>query len=90
MKINTNQDNKYFSITNFYTATFLLAKDLELANIDRTNPSRCQFVFVDTPQREKLLEAFNFAKESSPEVIVDARKLISAIKSLKDKLYQDV
>jgi len=88
--MNKNKDNKYFYITNFYTATFLLAKDLELANIDRTNPSRCQFAFVDTPQRRKLLEAFNFAKENSPEIMIDARKLITAIKSLKDKLYQNV
>ena len=58
-----------------------------MVDIDRTNPQRCQFVFIDTPQREKLIEAFNFGKENSREVLIDARKFVMAVKQLKDKLY---
>lgn len=84
---NRNQ-NKYFRSTNFYLSAFLFAKGLELVNIDKiTDPKRARFVFLDSPKRELLLESFNFAKEDSPEVLIDARKLIVAIKSLKDKLY---
>jgi len=86
-----NQDERYFRLTSFYSACFLFAKGLELVNIeeDPSNPKRSQFVFKDTPEREILIHNFNFAKEDSPEVLVDARKLVMAIKTLKDKLYQE-
>lgn len=80
--------NKYFKTTNFYLASFLYARGSELVSIDRNDPKRCVFVFVDTPQRETLLEVFNFGQENDARVMVDARKLISGIKMLKDKLYQ--
>ena len=82
--------DKYFRTTNFYIAVFLFTKGLELVNIDKTDPKRCVFVFVDVPERETLVELFNFAKEDHPEVVVDARKLVYATKRLKDKLYQYV
>lgn len=84
---NKNRGDKYFYVTNFYLAAFLFVKDLELTNIDRADQKRSQFIFVDTPQREKLVEAFNFAREDDPTILVDARKLITSIKMLKDKLY---
>lgn len=84
-----DKNQRYFRISNFYTAAFLFSKGLELVNIDRTEPKRSQFVFIDTPDREDLLQAFNFAKEDSPEALVDARKFVMAIKMLKDKLYQN-
>ena len=79
---------KYFKTPHFYLAAFLCAKGMNLTGIDRTDPRRCQFIFKDTPQREKLVEAFNFAPVDSEPALVDARKLITAVKQLKDKLYQ--
>lgn len=88
--INAYQDNRYFQTSSFYAAAFLFAKDQTLVNIDKvTDPRRAQFVFSDSPERESLLQNFNFAKEDSPEVMVDARKFVTAIKQLKDKLYQE-
>ena len=84
-----NNDNRYFRLASFYGAVFLFAKGLELVNVDRTNPSRSQFVFIDTPERESLLQTFNFSKENSPEVLIDARKFATAIKTLKQALYQE-
>ncbi len=81
--------DKYFRLTNFYLAAFLFSKGIELVNIDRTDPKRSEFVFLDTPEREGLVQNFNFASEDSPESLVDARKFIMAIKMLKDKLYQE-
>jgi alpha-D-ribose 1-methylphosphonate 5-triphosphate synthase subunit PhnH len=82
--------DKYFKTTNFYLASFLFAKGLELVNIDKiTDSKRAFFVFIDSPEREIYLEAFNFGKENHPETIVDSRKLIVAIKNMKEKLYQD-
>ena len=61
---------------------------MELVSIDRTDPKKCVFIFADTPLREMLVGVFNFSKENDPEIRVDARTLILAIKTLKDKLYQ--
>lgn len=84
------QDDRYFRISSFYAAAFLFAKGLELVNVDKiTNPKRAQFVFRDTPEREFFLYSYNFGKEDAPEVMIDARKFVTAIKMLKDKLYQD-
>ncbi len=84
----SNKDFRYFRLANFYTAAFLFAKGLELVNIDRTDPKHSQFVFKDCPERELLVRRFNFAPEDSPEVLIDVRKFVMAIKMLKDKLYQ--
>lgn len=84
------RNDNYFRITNFYQAAFLFAKGMELVNVDRiSNQKRATFVFLDSPDREDLMESFNFGKEDSPVVLVDARKLIVAIRALKEKLYQD-
>lgn len=87
---NEDQDTRYFRLTSFYTACFLFAKGLELVNIeeDPKSSKRSQFVFKDSPERELLIHNFNFAKEDSPEISIDPRKFVMAIKLLKDKLYQ--
>lgn len=82
-------DERYYRLSSFYPAAFLFAKGLELVNVDKTDPQRAQFVFVDAPECEGLLDIFNFGKEDAPDAMVDARKLVAAIKRLKDKLYQD-
>ena len=91
MKIkNEKQKDRYFRTSSFYVAAFLFAKGLEMVNVDKiTNPKRAQFVFIDIAERELWLDSFNFAKENSPEVVIDARRFVTAIRVLKDKLYQD-
>jgi hypothetical protein len=86
-----NKDERYFRTYNFYTSVFLFAKGLALVNIEKdpSNPKRSQFVFLDTPERELLIQNYNFAKEDAPEVLIDFRKAVVAIKTLKDKLFQD-
>lgn len=85
-----NKNEHYFRLTSFYVACFLFVNGLELVDIeeDPINPKRLQFVFKDSPEREALIHNFNFAKENSPEVVVDPRKFVAVIKLLKDKLYQ--
>ena len=80
--------NKYFRTQNFYLASFLFAKGMELAGIDRADPKKCIFVFSDTPLRELLVGVFNFGKENDPEAMIDSRKIILAVRTLKDRLYQ--
>lgn len=60
-KLYKNQDYRYFRTVSFYAAAFLFAKGLELVNIDNTSDKRrSEFVFIDTPERELLLQSFNF------------------------------
>jgi len=89
--MNKYSDYRYFRTTSFYTACFLFVRGLELVNIetDPQSPNRSQFVFRDTPDRELLTHNYNYAKEDAPEVMVDPRKFVMAIKTLKDKLYQE-
>jgi hypothetical protein len=80
--------DRYFRTKNFYLASFLYAKGAVLTNIDRiTDPKRAEFVFAESPSIFVWLEVFNFGKENNPEALIDGRKLIQAIKELKDKLY---
>ena len=81
--------DKNFSTSNFYLATFLFAKGLQLVDIDRSERSRCKFVFLDTAQRQSLVDAFNFGQDNDALVLLDARKVISAIKTLKERLYEN-
>lgn len=84
-----NQD-KYFRTTNFYLAVFLYAKKFIITGIDKTtNSNRAIFAFENSPAIRTASESFKLAKEGDLEVIIDARRLVQAIKELKDKLYQD-
>ena len=59
-----------------------------MTNIEPVSPRRSEFVFIDAPERETLLSVYNFGKEDCSDVMVDARKFATAIKLLKEKLYQ--
>lgn len=83
-------NDKYYKTNNFYAAAFLFAKKLELVNIDKiSNPNKADFIFIDTPDREFLLEQFKFGPEDSMENLIDARKMIASIKKLKEFLYDN-
>lgn len=86
-----NKDYRYYHLTSFYAACFLFTRGQELVNIEANpqNQKQFQFVFLDTPERELLMYVYNFSKEDAPEVMVDPRKFVTAIKMLKDKLYQE-
>lgn len=88
MKVN-QLDEKHYSTSNFYSAVFLYVKGLQLIDIDKSNPQRAQFVFIDSQERENLIRQFNFSEKDSPDVMVDAREFEMAIKTLKDRLYQE-
>ena len=41
-----------------YIAAWLLSNGLELRDIDRRNPRRCDFIFADRPDRRELVQSF--------------------------------
>jgi len=81
-------NDKCYKTHNFYLAAFLYAKGLELIDVDKTEFKKSYFVFAINPELELLLRVFNFGTEEAPEARIDARKLIYAIKKLKDSLYE--
>lgn len=85
----TNKDLYYTS--SFHTAIFLMIRGMSLVSIQPSsnNPNRSVFVLKDVPNRKDLLRELNFAKENSPSVLVDFRKVVATTKSLKEKLYQE-
>ena len=82
-------DDRYFRTSSFYAAAFLFAKGLELVNVDKSEPKRAVFVFRDQPDRELWLNSYNFSVPGSKDAAIDARSYVTAIKALKEKLYQD-
>ncbi|OGM59910.1 hypothetical protein A2892_02930 [Candidatus Woesebacteria bacterium RIFCSPLOWO2_01_FULL_39_10b] len=72
-----------------YLSAFLLARGLTLSTIEKLSNKKSLFVFVDSPNRQLWLDQYNFSTEDSSTCLIDPRKLVSAIKSLKEKLYQN-
>lgn len=91
MDINTNKpsDDRYYVTANFYLAAFLFAKGTELVSINRDNPKRSEFVFVQNFKVVEWIDSFDFDPKDSPDVLIDPRTFITAIKSLKDILYRE-
>jgi len=79
---NSNDKNLMFS--DFYLSAFCLAKGIRLINIDRTNPRRALFIFDNKKDNQSLIEDFMFGRSK-----IEPKKFISAIKELKQLLYQD-
>jgi len=79
-----NINNKY-KTSNFDLAIFLIVKDFHLLDIENDNPRKI-FVFDYSSELKDLVRFFNFSKDNDSEVMVDARKLLSARKNLKTKL----
>lgn len=86
--MDTNKNYATWRTDSLYLSAFLITKDLSLVTIEKLSSRKSLFVFVDSPNRESLLNQFNFSPEGSTDCLVDAREFVSAIKSLKEKLYQ--
>lgn len=85
----TSKSDRYFRTSSFYISCFLLAKNQVLVNVDKTEPRKAVFVFLNSPEIELLVHSFNFAIENAPEVVIDVRIFVTAIKQLKGALFQD-
>ena len=52
-------DGNYHT-SDLYIAAWLLSNGLELRDIDRRNPRRCDFIFADRPDRRELVQSFQY------------------------------
>jgi len=47
-----------YKTSDFYVASYLLSKGLQIQGIDRHNPRRSEFIFKDREDRPELVQAF--------------------------------
>lgn len=47
-----------YRTSDLYIAAWLLSNGLELRDIDRRNPRRCDFIFADRSDRRELVQSF--------------------------------
>jgi hypothetical protein len=86
---NKDSDDRYFRTTTFNTAAYLYAKGYQLAGINKTVDSkRSEFVFVNSADLQTDIEIFLLANETEPDLLISARTLFTAIKQLKNVMYQ--
>jgi hypothetical protein len=85
-----DKNQSLFRLTSLNLAAFLITNGFRLIGIERTpGQKRASFLFTNSTDKEKFLNAYNFSPDDSPDVMVDARKYASAVKQLKDRLYQE-
>ena len=75
--------NNSYLTSDWYLCVFLIAKGFHLLDIDRSNRSRCQFIFEES---EKLQdEVKNFWRNGE----VGAQDFVMAVKKAKALLHSD-
>ena len=74
--------NSYYT-SDWYLCVFLIAKRFHLLDIDRSNRSRCQFIFDDSPELQE--EVRNFWRNGE----VGAQDFVMAVKKAKALLHSD-
>jgi len=80
-------NNKNFKTNSFYLAAFLLAKNIDLASVEKTAFSKTVFIFHNSDELQKLIGIFNFSKENDPILLVNFKRVEASIKRLKSLIY---
>lgn len=74
--------NNYVSTSEFSFAAFLLTKGCKLERLDRANPKRIRFIFIEVPQM--LIDSFWANREVR---VID---FVTAQNELKRRIFADV
>lgn len=75
--------NNSYHTSDWYLCVFLIAKGYPLLDIDRSNRSRCQFIFDDCPELQE--EVKDFWRNGA----VGAQDFVMAVKKAKALLHSD-
>lgn len=73
-----------FETQDIQLASCLFALGASLTAIDRTNPNRCKFVFEDSIDLQKTVEAYWQRLLS-----IEPQTLLAALKAIKSRLYDN-
>lgn len=79
--MNTQTPQTEYRVSDLYVAAFLLANDIELISVDKSDRKRAVFIFA-SEGNESLLADF-WSKRAS----VEPRAFIAAIKEAKELIY---
>lgn len=65
-----------YKTSDFYIVAYLLSKGLQIQGIDRHNPRRSEFIFIDREDRPQLVQSFlcGQAVGNLPDFIFHLRK----------------
>jgi len=68
--------NGSYRTSDFYVAAYLLSKGLQIRGIDRHNPRRSEFIFIDREDRPELVHSFMVGQATGnlPDFIYYIRK----------------
>ena len=75
--------NNSYLTSDWYLCIFLIAKGFQLLDIDRSNRSRCQFIFDDSDKLQDEVKTFWRNGE------VGAQDFVMAVKKAKALLHSD-
>ena len=71
-----------YRTSDLYIAAWLLSRGLQLQDIDRRDRRRCDFIFVDRPDRPELVQSFLIGSATG-----NVADLIYHLKRAKRLLY---
>lgn len=77
------EEDDNFRSRDLYLCAFLLASDMRLIDLDRTDPGRVRFVFANRERCEECVDAYWQGAK------VVARDMVTAVRTLKERLYSD-
>lgn len=80
-----NENTKKYETSDFYIASFLIAKGFKVAWIDKTNSKRYLFIFQDAGDWDSLVDDYLYRRS-----VVEPQAFANAIKELKQFIYQKV
>lgn len=73
-----------FETPDINLAASLAALNMPLTGIDREDPERCKFVFDNTPEVKRMVQAY-----WSKQLAIEPQSLLSSLKAIKSRLYGD-
>ena len=80
--------NRYTKTTNFNLATYLYARNQQIAGIETINNLQKEFVFIKTDELEELIENYKFPDMRDEENLVNVKKYEQARRELLDLIKQ--
>ncbi len=82
------ESNKYTKTTNFNLATYLYAKNQQIAGAEAINSKQKEFVFMKTDELDELVENYKFPDIGDEENLVNVKKYEQARRELLDLIKQ--
>lgn len=77
---------KYYRTSGLNIAVFLYANNYQIAGINAVNGSQKEFVFINSPSLEELVEIYKFGSKNDERLLVGIHEVEQARRELLDRL----